>query len=71
MGWDVTEQTTTYFPGARLVNTPHNKRVQEIIAKGTAEMLTLLMLHVTLSLSQTWPRLNLTVSAVSATLMVS
>lgn len=37
MGWDVSEQTTTYFPGARFVNTPHNKRVQEIIAKGTAD----------------------------------
>jgi hypothetical protein len=37
MGWDVSEQTTTYFPGARFVNTPHNKRAQEIIAKGTAD----------------------------------
>ena len=36
MGWDVAEQTTTYFPGARFVNTPHNKRVK-ISLKDAAE----------------------------------
>ena len=70
MGWDVTEQTTTYFPGARLVNTPHNKRVQEIIAKGTAENANPADVARYLEFESNMAAAELlTVSAVSATLM--
>ena len=70
MGWDVTEQTTTYFPGARFVNTPHNKRVQEIIAKGTAENANPADVARYLEFESNMAAAELlTVSAVSATLM--